>query len=87
MGTPHPPKLLDSPLRSVCVASLFLLWPTFRVWGFEGDGQGVDDGDTILVLHNGLKGRVRFNGIDLPEKGQACGRITLARRVVVNAFR
>ena len=34
------------------------------------------DGDTIEVLHNNRAERIRLNGIDCPEKGQAfeiCG--------------
>jgi endonuclease YncB( thermonuclease family) len=31
------------------------------------------DGDTIEVLHNHHAERIRFNGIDCPEKGQAYG--------------
>ena len=38
-------------------------------------GQVVDvlDGDTIEVLHNNRAERIRLNGIDCPEKGQAFG--------------
>jgi len=32
------------------------------------------DGDTIVVLHNSRAERIRFNGIDYPEKGQAYGK-------------
>ena len=38
---------------------------------FTGKVVGVIDGDTIDVLHNGQSERVRLNGIDCPEKGQA----------------
>jgi endonuclease YncB( thermonuclease family) len=31
------------------------------------------DGDTIEVLHDGRAERIRLNGIDCPEKGQAYG--------------
>ena len=31
------------------------------------------DGDTIEVLHNNRADRIRLNGIDCPEKGQAYG--------------
>jgi len=41
---------------------------------FTGKVVGVLDGDTIEVVHNGRPERIRLNGIDCPEKGQAYGR-------------
>jgi endonuclease YncB( thermonuclease family) len=41
---------------------------------FTGKVVGVLDGDTIEVLHNGRAERIRLNGIDCPEKGQAYGK-------------
>lgn len=38
-----------------------------------GNVVSVLDGDTIEVLHNRLPTRIRLNGIDCPEKGQAYG--------------
>ena len=38
-----------------------------------GKVVGVTDGDTIEVLHNHRAVRIRLNGIDCPEKGQAYG--------------
>jgi endonuclease YncB( thermonuclease family) len=38
---------------------------------FSGPVVSVIDGDTIDVLHNGQAERIRLNGIDSPEKGQA----------------
>jgi micrococcal nuclease len=32
------------------------------------------DGDTIEVLHSQRPDRIRLNGIDCPEKGQAFGK-------------
>jgi len=40
---------------------------------FAGKVVGVADGDTITMLHNGRGEKVRLNGIDCPEKGQAFG--------------
>lgn len=40
---------------------------------FTGRVVGVADGDTLSVLHDGKAERVRLNGIDCPEKGQAFG--------------
>jgi endonuclease YncB( thermonuclease family) len=41
---------------------------------FTGQVVGVLDGDTIEVLHNNHTERIRLNGIDCPEKGQAYGK-------------
>lgn len=35
---------------------------------------GVIAGDTLDILHNRHAERIRFNGIDCPEKGQAYGK-------------
>lgn len=40
---------------------------------YKGKVVGVTDGDTITVLHQGVGERIRLNGIDCPEKGQAFG--------------
>lgn len=40
---------------------------------FSGQVVSVLDGDTIEVLHNNRAQRIRLNGIDCPEKGQAYG--------------
>lgn len=41
---------------------------------FSGSVVSVLDGDTIEVLHNTRPERIRLNGIDCPEKGQAYGQ-------------
>lgn len=41
---------------------------------FSGSIVAVLDGDTIEVLHNQHPERIRLNGIDCPEKGQAYGK-------------
>lgn len=41
---------------------------------FTGPVVSVLDGDTIEVLHNNRAERIRLNGIDCPEKGQAYGK-------------
>lgn len=46
--------------------------PTFA--DFSGSVVGVTDGDTITVLHHGTAEKIRLNGIDCPEKGQAYGQ-------------
>ena len=40
---------------------------------YTGKVVGIIDGDTIEVLHNQHPERIRLNGIDCPEKGQAYG--------------
>ena len=45
--------------------------PAFSV---SGHVLAVLDGDTIEVLHNTHAERIRLNGIDCPEKGQAYGK-------------
>jgi micrococcal nuclease len=41
---------------------------------FSGNVVSILDGDTIEVLHDKRPERVRLNGIDCPEKGQAYGK-------------
>lgn len=48
--------------------------PTLPVNQFSGKVVSVLDGDTIDVLYNRRAKRIRFNGIDAPEKGQAFGQ-------------
>ena len=47
--------------------------PTLPTLQFSGKVIGVTNGDTISVLHNGRGNKIRLNGIDCPEKGQAFG--------------
>ena len=48
--------------------------PTLPVNQFSGKVVSVLDGDTIDVLYNRRAKRIRLNGIDAPEKGQAFGQ-------------
>lgn len=48
--------------------------PAIALADFTGKVTAVDDGDTIVVLHEGKEERVRFHGVDAPEKTQAFGR-------------
>lgn len=56
---------------------LIVLFLTFLLaalsFAFSGQVIKVADGDTITVLKNGEKVRVRFYGIDAPEKKQEYG--------------
>ena len=48
--------------------------PSLALSDFSGPVVSVLDGDTIEVLHNSTPERIRLNGIDCPEKGQAFGK-------------
>lgn len=63
------------PMRLLLVAlfAVLLVFPVFA-GEFSGHVVGVIDGDTIDVFHNGRAERIRLNGIDCPEKGQAYGQ-------------
>ncbi len=58
---------------AVCIL-LFLLCSSTAFADFAGPVVGVLDGDTIEVLHKNKAERIRLNGIDCPEKGQAYGK-------------
>jgi endonuclease YncB( thermonuclease family) len=62
--------------QSFCLAySLLLLGNPFPAFAdFVAMVKAVDDGDTIIVAHDGLDEHIRFNGIDAPEKTQAYGK-------------
>ena len=63
------------PMRLALVVLLTVLFAAPAFAGeFTGRVVGVIDGDTIDVLHNGQAERIRLNGIDCPEKGQAYGQ-------------
>ncbi|MBN1253946.1 MAG: thermonuclease family protein [Deltaproteobacteria bacterium] len=44
------------------------------VSAWSGKCVGVSDGDTISVMHGGKAEKIRLNGIDCPESGQAFGK-------------
>lgn len=48
-----------------------------------GPVVSVLDEDTLEVLHNNLHERIRLNGIDFPEKGQAYGKRAASELVYV----
>jgi endonuclease YncB( thermonuclease family) len=76
---------MKSPRRNVRFAAAILLLSAvapfaFSACGgrphrtpFQGKVVGVSDGDTMTVLDGTTRVRVRLNGIDCPEKGQAFG--------------
>ena len=63
-----------SPLQPILLALAIGLIPNSAVaLVITGPVVSVLDGDTIEVLHNTRAERIRLNGIDCPEKGQAFG--------------
>lgn len=60
--------------RLLLTSFVFLLFPYSSFADFSGPVVSVLDGDTIEVLHNTGAERIRLNGIDCPEKGQAYGQ-------------
>ena len=81
-------------LSIVCITILFLVCETFAAT-FTGQVVGVIDGDTIEVLHSGQAERIRLNGIDCPEKGQAYGKkakqftssLVFGKQVIVHPYK
>ena len=57
-----------------CLLTLFLFHGEVAFAGNITRVVSVLDGDTIAVLHRNRAERVRLNGIDCPEKGQAQGK-------------
>lgn len=55
-------------------ASLILLALPATANDFSARVIGISDGDTITVLHDGQRKKIRLNGIDCPEKSQAFGK-------------
>jgi micrococcal nuclease len=60
--------------RLLLTCSILFLLPYAAFADFSGAIVSVLDGDTIDVFHNGHPERIRLNGIDCPEKGQAFGQ-------------
>ncbi|MBY0356731.1 MAG: thermonuclease family protein [Candidatus Obscuribacterales bacterium] len=55
---------------------LLVLTATSQVWALDFNGQvvGISDGDTITVLHDGRREKIRLSGVDCPEKSQPFGK-------------
>lgn len=60
--------------RVLLTCFALLLYPSVSFADFSGPIVSVLDGDTLDVLHNRQPERIRLNGIDCPEKGQAFGQ-------------
>lgn len=67
---------------SICAVLLLSVLLSFSAHSqaFEGKVVSISDGDTISVMHEGAPVKIRLNGIDSPESGQAFG--TKARQFV-----
>lgn len=67
--------MLASTGRVLLWCAVVVLW---AIPVLAGDASGrvtrILDGDTLEVLHNQHPERIRLNGIDCPEKGQAYGK-------------
>jgi len=63
-------KHLKLPALIVCLFTVFV----FAADSFTGKVVGITDGDTIKVLKDGKEVKVRLDGIDCPETGQAFGK-------------
>jgi endonuclease YncB( thermonuclease family) len=60
--------------RPLLTCFVLLLFPYSSLADCSGPVVSVLDGDTIEVLHNNRTERIRLNGIDCPEQGQAFGQ-------------
>jgi len=58
---------------AILLVAFFLLSPVAFAADFTGRVVSVLDGDTIEILHTTRAERIRLNGIDCPERGQAYG--------------
>lgn len=61
---------------AACALAALAVGPalTAEQWVVKGRVVGVADGDTITILDlDKRQHKIRFNGIDAPEKGQASG--------------
>jgi endonuclease YncB( thermonuclease family) len=67
----------------LCVAAVTILLAVPALADFTGKVVAVADGDTITVLRGTDQVKVRFDGIDAPEKKQPLG--TKARRFTAAA--
>lgn len=59
--------------RRVSFLALLLFFSVAEASSLTGQVVGVLDGHTIEVFHNEKSQRIRLQGIDCPEKGQAYG--------------
>ncbi|MEA3547386.1 MAG: thermonuclease family protein [Thermodesulfobacteriota bacterium] len=60
--------------RLTILLSLIILLFCSVTHAWTGKVVSVSDGDTIKVLHNGEQVKIRFYGVDTPEKAQSYGK-------------
>jgi len=60
--------------RLLLTCFVLLLFPYSSFADFTSPILSALDGDTLEVLHHQQAERIRLNGIDSPEKGQAYGK-------------
>ncbi|MDD2467685.1 MAG: thermonuclease family protein [Desulfobulbus sp.] len=86
-------------MKRLFLANLFFVFPLIGLllpstsFSWSGPVLSISDGDTIIVLHEGKREKIRLYGIDCPEKDQVGGeearKLTLAlisgRRIEVEA--
>lgn len=68
------PRAYATATAILLVAGLVIAAPPSVIKEFSGKVIGITDGDTIKVLVNKATVKVRLEGIDSPESGQAFGR-------------
>jgi len=56
--------------RTICSGFFLSFLIPCLCWGWQGRVVSVAEGDTIIVLHEGKRERIRLYGVDCPEKGQ-----------------
>jgi endonuclease YncB( thermonuclease family) len=67
-------RLLAPALLVLTAAASLAVSGCTRRETFTGQVVGIADGDTLTVMRDGRRERVRISGIDAPEGGQAFGR-------------
>ena len=58
-------------VKALAITALLTALPWLAFADFSGVVVGITDGDTISVMHDGKAEKIRLNGIDCPENGQA----------------
>jgi micrococcal nuclease len=60
--------------KTLAITVFLCLIPGLTFADLSGLVVGISDGDTISFMHDGKAEKIRLNGIDCPEKGQAFGQ-------------
>jgi len=59
--------------RTILILLILFLFTSYT-YAFGGKVVLVSDGDTIIVMHDGKKEKIRLYGIDAPEMKQSFGK-------------